>query len=175
MDLQEIISDHKGFLEVPNGERVVCKLTGHSLPARKEAVLSYVNGKEFKKAIDKFEAEKLASAHSEYIQTSKNIPDTFFCTLTNRIFAKTLSNVRKHTAGKRFLAAKEAVESGGGVIFQEPDVSEDENEDMGSGAVEGNDKHAVPDVRNASNIRMNAGDNKRKQDDGHSIPVKKAK
>lgn len=61
------------------------------------------------------------------------------------------------------------------MIFQEPDVSEDENEDMGIGGVEGDDEHAVLDVRNASNVRVNAEENKRKQDDKHSIAVKKAK
>ena len=121
------------------------------------------------------EAERLASAHSEYIQTSKNIPDTFFCTLTNRIFAKTISNVRKHTEGKRFVAAKEAVEGGGGVIFQEPDVSQDENEDMESDMVEGDDEHAVQDVRNGSDTGMDVGENKRKQEHEDNFPVKKAK
>lgn len=61
------------------------------------------------------------------------------------------------------------------MIYQEPDVSEDENEDMESDMVEGDGEHAVQDVRNGSNTGIDAGENKRKQEHEDNFPVKKAK
>lgn len=118
----------------------------------------------------------LASKHNEYIHNSKNIPDMFFCTLTNRVFAKTVSNVSKHTAGKRYLAAKEAVEGGGGVIYQEPDITEDENEDadMGSDRPD-EDGNTMAEVEELNAKSESTGQNKRKQGEQSNISAKKAK
>lgn len=42
MALQRILDKHKDFLEASNEDRVVCRLTGHSIPARSDAVSAYV-------------------------------------------------------------------------------------------------------------------------------------
>ncbi len=70
------------------------------MPTNANAILSHINGKKFKKALEWYEHD--FSKYEPYIVPHKHDPKKLYCTLTKQNLNKIPEEVSKHYEGKRF-------------------------------------------------------------------------
>lgn len=89
-------------LELSEKNRIVCKLTGHEMPARADVVHKYITGDKFKKALEWYSHD--FSQYLPYIieYNKEKGKNKLFCTLTKQVLNRIPAEIAKHTNGKRF-------------------------------------------------------------------------
>ena len=90
------------YLQLSEKNRIICKLTGHEMPARADIVHKFINGEKFKKALEWYSYD--FSHYFPYIieNDKENGKKKLFCTLTKQVLNRIPAEVAKHTNGKRF-------------------------------------------------------------------------
>lgn len=124
-DLHALIQQEGSNLQM-QGDRVICCLNGHSMPAKADAVRAFINGKRYKKLAWQKAEEEALSSYEPFLVQSKNFPDKLFCSLTCQVMNKTVDNVRKHMKGRRFIQAKEEFEQDKRELLEEPELEASE-------------------------------------------------
>ena len=116
-ELQKLLSAHDS-LEL-RGEKVVCTLSGHSMPARAAEVNVYVNGRKYQQLRkNKLERESLKQYEPHIIpsqfvrhapsaaapRTASHSPRSgfVFCRVTGRLVPAKEAAILRHSEGKRF-------------------------------------------------------------------------
>lgn len=126
----ELLDQHKEYFEVQGNGRLVCILNQHSLPASRQALDTFVNGKKYGQLRKKAEEAKSLSRFEPFLVASKNFPGQLYCSLTCQVMQAKLDTVKKHMSGKRFNAAKAGFEKDERELMEEPDIETSaENED----------------------------------------------
>ena len=97
--LAQILADCK-HLKLTEGNKIICSLTSHEMPARADVVYKYVNGEKFKKALEWYSCD--FSQYLPYIVEHNEGKNKLFCTLTKQILNRIPREVEKHVNGKRF-------------------------------------------------------------------------
>ncbi len=99
MSLATILSEHPE-LTLLASNRIKCAVTNHEIPPNVGAVLSHINGKKYKKALEWY--NKDFSKYLPYIVAHKSDPTKLYCNVTKQELNKIPDQVEKHIAGKRF-------------------------------------------------------------------------
>lgn len=88
------------FLSLLPTNRILCKVTGHEMPARADAVAAHIQGKKFKKALEWYKHD--FSEYLPHIVPHKRNPKKMFCLLTRQALNRIPEEVKRHCEGKRF-------------------------------------------------------------------------
>ncbi|XP_041368383.1 surfeit locus protein 2-like [Gigantopelta aegis] len=106
-DVQKLLTRYPVLVFQEETNKVKCSLSGHQMPCKADAILSYVSGKKFLKLYkDKeFGYEK----YEPHVVPSKKRRQEhlLFCKLTLRHINKTPRDVERHVSGKKYKRALE--------------------------------------------------------------------
>ncbi|KAL5012270.1 hypothetical protein ScPMuIL_010821 [Solemya velum] len=104
-DLLKLLADNTALKHIPESGKVKCSLSGHEMPYKLEAVLSYIQGKKYKKLLTEnnydYEKYKVHLVPS----TKKGRQHQLFCLLTLRHLNKSAHHIERHIQGRRFQKA----------------------------------------------------------------------
>ncbi|XP_064649023.1 surfeit locus protein 2-like [Lineus longissimus] len=104
-EIQELLNLYSNLSLVGDGKKVKCRLSGHEMPCKPEAINSYLEGKKFKKlqSHKEFDYEK----YKQHLvpNKKKKHENQLFCKLTLRTLNKQPVHVLRHVNGKRFKRA----------------------------------------------------------------------
>lgn len=81
--------------------KIVCKVTGHEMPARPDVVHAYLTGKKFQKELSWYSYN--FDEFLPFIVPHKENKKLLMCTLTNQPLNRIPEEVKKHMSGKKFL------------------------------------------------------------------------
>nr|KAG5700477.1 hypothetical protein BaRGS_013964 [Batillaria attramentaria] len=104
-DVQQLLKKFPELRVDKNKQRVCCCLTGHEMPPREEAILSYVQGKKFLRAQKNREFDYDAYKPHLIPSNKKGHENKLFCMLTYRHITRQPADVEKHVKGKRYQRA----------------------------------------------------------------------
>lgn len=116
-DLEKVLQEFPELCRTQDGSKVKCCLSGHEMPARLEAVRTYVSGKKFAKlkALADLNRKKLEPLIIPSVKRKYQL----FCCLTNRYIGKQQASIEKHMAGRRYKKALEKYNAGELSLFKE--------------------------------------------------------
>ncbi|XP_025114086.1 surfeit locus protein 2-like isoform X2 [Pomacea canaliculata] len=106
-DVELLLKQYPELRMNRESHKVCCCLTGHEMPARKDVILSFVQGKKFLRAQQ--EREYDYDAHKPHLVPSdkKGHKNKLFCMLTFRHVTRNPVDVERHVTGKRYRRALE--------------------------------------------------------------------
>ncbi|ESO07239.1 hypothetical protein HELRODRAFT_152821, partial [Helobdella robusta] len=85
--------------------QIRCKLSGHEIPCRLDAIEQYVSGKKYQK-LSKESLMDLSQYKDHIIPSTKpNQEHLLFCKLTCRHINNTVDGIQNHIKGKKFQRA----------------------------------------------------------------------
>ena len=126
--LASVLEEQKQYLALTEtGTRIKCLLTTHEMPARVDAVLSYLNGSKFKKAKEWYTQDY--SKYLPFIIPDKKDDHRLFCKLTRLKLNKIPKEVEKHVNGQRFKRLKESYEARESRRQQGDEDNDEDNEE----------------------------------------------
>lgn len=96
--LAEMLKTHPITLTANN--KIVCKVTGHEMPARPDVVHAYLSGSKYKKQLSWYSYN--FDEFLPYIVPHKD-SKKLQCILTNQTLNRIPDEVKKHMNGKKFL------------------------------------------------------------------------
>lgn len=97
--LGELLQKNSYLVLQPNN-KILCKVSGHEMPARADVVQSHIIGKKFKKILEWYQYDY--SVFLPDIVEHKTNSKQLFCTITNQELNKVPEEIKNHIAGKRF-------------------------------------------------------------------------
>ncbi|XP_053551897.1 surfeit locus protein 2 [Bombina bombina] len=102
-EMQELLLQHPS-LQLIEGNKVRCALTGHELPCRLPELQSFISGKKYKR-LTKVTSSFNYNSYKPHIVPSTKTPHQMFCKLTLRHINKIPEEVLRHVQGKRYQKA----------------------------------------------------------------------
>ncbi|KAM4664799.1 surfeit locus protein 2 isoform 1-T1 [Discoglossus pictus] len=103
-DVEAFIQQHPS-LKLVEGNKIRCSLTGHELPCRLPELISFTNGKKYKRLTKTTTSTIDYSNLAPHIVPSTKNPHQLFCKLTLRHINKLPEHIQKHVEGKRYRRA----------------------------------------------------------------------
>ncbi|KAI0241586.1 Surfeit locus protein 2 [Lamellibrachia satsuma] len=104
-EITDILVDNPALTLIQNGEKVKCTLSGHEMPAKKDALQSYISGKKYQR-LHKMKECDLEKYKRHLVPSSKKWrKNQLFCLLTLRHLNNSPVHIQRHTDGKRFQKA----------------------------------------------------------------------
>lgn len=91
-------------LQITEGNKVKCKLTGHELPLRLSELQQYTSGKKYKRITNTENSFDYSQFEPHVVPSTKNAHQ-LFCKLTLRHINKIPQHVLRHVSGKRYQRA----------------------------------------------------------------------
>lgn len=88
-------------LQLQSNNKILCSLTNHEMSPQYKAIISHVEGKKFKKAMEWYKHD--FSNYLPHIVPHKRDDKKLFCVLTKETLNKIPAEIEKHVNGKRFL------------------------------------------------------------------------
>ncbi|DBA89088.1 hypothetical protein WJX77_002600 [Trebouxia sp. C0004] len=119
-----LLEKHRKYFKEQENGRIVCTLNNHSLPASRQALETFINGKKYAQLKKKADAAAALQKFEPFLLPSRNFPGQLYCALTCQVMQAKLETVKKHMNGKRFAAAKAEFETDNRELMEEPDVSD---------------------------------------------------
>ncbi|KAM4664800.1 surfeit locus protein 2 isoform 2-T2 [Discoglossus pictus] len=124
-DVEAFIQQHPS-LKLVEGNKIRCSLTGHELPCRLPELISFTNGKKYKRLTKTTTSTIDYSNLAPHIVPSTKNPHQLFCKLTLRHINKLPEHIQKHVEGKRYRRALCNYE-----MFSKNEQDGDSDEEMG--------------------------------------------
>jgi hypothetical protein len=87
-------------LQLLSTNRIKCNLTNHEMPPDAKAIVTYLEGQKYKKALQWYSQDY--SKYEPYIIQHKDDYNKLFCTITRTVLSKIPEKVEKHFNGKKF-------------------------------------------------------------------------
>ena len=98
--LAEILAVNS-FLTLTAENKIFCSITKHEMPPKADIVLGHINGQKFQKTKEWYMYDY--SEFEPYIVPDRQNSSKLHCKLTGQTLNKIPAEVRKHSAGKKFL------------------------------------------------------------------------
>lgn len=96
----DLLQSHNDILTLTDKNRIRCSVTGHEMPPNFDVITAHLNGKDFKKKKEWYNADY--SPYLPYIVPHKDSDKMLYCTLTGISLNKIPNEVQKHVNGKKF-------------------------------------------------------------------------
>lgn len=119
-----LLEKHRKYFQEQENGRIVCTLNKHSLPASRQALETFINGRKYAQLKKTADEAAALQKFEPFLLPSRNFPGQLYCALTCQVMQAKLETVKKHMSGKRFAAAKAEFETDNRELMEEPDISD---------------------------------------------------
>jgi len=101
--LEAWLKEHADEVETLENGKIRCKLTGHDIPKRLDALQAHWKGRVYRRAIENRKKSVDLTPYQPHIVPHKRDHRLVYCRLTMKVLHNDMEEIEKHVQGRRFL------------------------------------------------------------------------